>query len=174
MSRLQSAPTVGALHALVGWALLSGIACEPEVPPTEPANEAVSAVDEGTLFELDGNPQDPGGAAAPDDWATLDAGGGFADTYRRVTEGVGQTIFMGGGSKDIHDIPSWRYRDGSVPDEDELLDGFAAVYADDAGDLILYFGADRFSNDGDARIGFWFLQDGVGLPTGRFSGEHMD
>lgn len=33
----------------------------------------------------------------------------------------------------------------------------------DDGDLIVYFGADRWSNDGDAYMAFWFLQDNIGL-----------
>jgi hypothetical protein len=100
-------------------------------------------------------------------------------------DGLGVTIFTGGGSKDQQDISAWKCKNGSVPDKDELLHGFAARYTEDidsdrvpAGDLdeetILYFGADRFDNSGDAQIGFWFLQDEVGCTPNGGGGTGFD
>jgi hypothetical protein len=38
---------------------------------------------------------------------------------------------------------------------------------------VIYFGADRFANAGDAALGFWFFKNDVGLAeNGKFSGEH--
>jgi hypothetical protein len=51
----------------------------------------------------------------------------------------------------------------------------------DVGDLIIYYRLDRFSANGSAQVGFWFLQDPTfGLtntPSGggfKFSGVHQD
>ncbi len=60
-----------------------------------------------------------------------------------------------------------------MPDKDEILDAFVAKYDDGN----LYFGADRFANNGDAQIGFWFFHDEISLnppfrplPSGRSAG----
>jgi hypothetical protein len=98
------------------------------------------------------------------------------------------SIFTGGGSKDQIDIPQWQGKDGSVPDKDNIVTAFAARYTVGA-NTILYFGADRFANNGDAQLGFWFFQNPVAfcgvspLPegctpedaaAGRFLGTHKD
>ncbi len=80
-----------------------------------------------------------------------------------VTDPAPQSIFTGGGSKDQLDITQWRWKDGSVPDKDDITNSFAAVYTN--GSLRLYFGADRLANNGDAQIGFWFFQNVVKLST---------
>jgi len=110
------------------------------------------------------------------------------------------SYFTGGGSKDVNDIPQWLYSPGDVsPDKDSITDAYAAAYparlcsnaASDSctvdGDCpaggvcedheVIYFGADRFSNGGDAQIGFWFFKNDVSLDpiagnTGTFSGVH--
>lgn len=43
----------------------------------------------------------------------------------------------------------------------------------EADDLIIYFGLDRFANNGDAFAGFWFLQDQVSLNGSQFDGAHV-
>lgn len=77
------------------------------------------------------------------------------------------SIFRGGGSKDEKDISQWNWADGSVPDKDDLIEAFAALYEPAGGPRanhkILYFGANRLSINGDAQIGFWFLQKSVSL-----------
>ena len=35
---------------------------------------------------------------------------------------------------------------------------------------LLYFGATRFDNSGDAQVGFWFFQNSVGLGSGKIGG----
>ena len=119
-------------------------------------------------FQLDGNAiQDP--PPPPDDWATLLAGGGSADAFTGIIhEAPDTTIFTTGGSKDNNDTDEWRWTNGSVPDKDDLLDGFAALYGD-----VMYFGADRYANSGDAAIGFWFFQAGIStLSNGGFTPVH--
>ncbi|MCI0352249.1 MAG: hypothetical protein L0Z53_22755 [Acidobacteriales bacterium] len=137
-------------------------------------------VDDNNVFELEGNPQD--NAPPGEDWHTyfntlnpappFPAGNATAKTFVAETGNV--TIFTQGGSKDINGVGQWRHTSGSVPDKDDIQNAFAAAYSV-GGDLILYFGADRTANNGDANIGFWFFQSNVGLnPNGTFSGAHQD
>jgi hypothetical protein len=138
------------------------------------------AVHDDGLFQLDRNAltSDPGDPPRTgDDWDRLDDGTGdpnnddSANASTFVADGEGPTIFTGGGSKDDLDTTSWEHKTGSTPPKDELLDGFAARYGD-----ILYFGADRTANNGDAVMGFWFFQNEV-VPQdgGTFGpGQHED
>jgi hypothetical protein len=123
------------------------------------------------VFELDRNAVD--GAAAGEDWGTLfPSGGGSAVAATFVTDPANATIFTTGGSKDDLDIPSWRHTAGSVPDKDEITNAYAAAYAS-GGDTVLYFGADRFANNGSSTIGFWFFRNAVETnANGTFSGAH--
>jgi len=135
-------------------------------------SRAFAALD-ASLFELDGNPQD--GSVLGDDWATLHGGGGSAALAAFsgvIPDPKGTSIFTGGGSKDDLNVTSWQHTDGSVPDKDEITNAYAAAYKQN-GDLVLYFGADRFATNGNAALGFWFFQQDVApLADGRFSGEH--
>jgi hypothetical protein len=107
-----------------------------------------------------------------DDWQTLFTcilGGGCTPSGQTpprsiVTDPAPQTIFTGGGSKDNNDITQWQWRDGNVPDKDDLITAFAAVY-NVGGSQRLYFGADRLAVNGDAQIGFWFFLNDVRLGT---------
>ena len=77
---------------------------------------------------------------------------------------------------------------GEPLDKDNVTNAYAASYTNtvdtgenDVGDLIVYFGLDRFSTAGSAQVGFWFLQDkDFGLtntPSGggfEFNGQHQD
>ncbi|MBY8215811.1 hypothetical protein KW517_17510 [Vibrio fluvialis] len=136
----------------------------------------VFAVHDEDVFELDGNAVDAAGTAG-DDWSNI-----YNDTdSANVTTGIiadpsPKSIFTGG-RKDIQDVPQWSHKDGSVPDKDDLTNAYAAAYGVDNGaggeDLIIYFGADRFANVGDAFMGFWFFQDEVVAKSdGSFSGVH--
>ncbi|MGE5123086.1 MAG: hypothetical protein ACM3H7_01090, partial [Acidobacteriaceae bacterium] len=137
------------------------------------------AVDELGLFELDRNAQDPGGAPAPDDWATLYGGGGFAESFTGILPDIGAdggTQFHGGGSKDNNIIDQWLWNPGEPLDKDDITNAYAAGYiyqgsevcptgvpsgdplCTEPGDLIIYFGLDRFANNGSAQVGFWFFQ----------------
>jgi hypothetical protein len=137
-------------------------------------------VDDNDVFELEGNPQD--NAPPGEDWQTyfnasnpvppFPAGNAAAKTF--VTDPSGTTIFTQGGSKDINGVSAWRHTSGSVPDKDDIIHAFAAAYIVN-GELIIYFGADRFANNGDANLGFWFFQNAVApVGNGTFSGGHAD
>jgi len=146
-----------------------------------------SAVDGYGLFELDGNAAD-GTADLPDDWQTLNGGRAVVTTGGTngiINDPAGATIFTGGGSKDIYDIPKWSGKSGSVPDKDEITNTYAGAYriatavppdvqVGVPGDLVLYAGLDRFDTSGDANVGFWFFQNNVSYnaATGKFSGTH--
>ena len=131
------------------------------------------------IFEIDGNAVTNNPTAGlPDDWNRINPGPGSHALISSFTvDPAGQTIFTGGGSKDIRDISAWQYTAGSVPDKDEITDAFAAAYTNAQGELLVYFGADRFDNSGDAQIGFWFFQNKIELKpkspnAGTFTGVH--
>jgi len=160
---------------------LIALACITTVAQTPSAR--AQNVDDNNIFELDGNTQDATPNPPGDDWQSFfpSPGTGSHTTVATpliqsfVAEGlVSVSIFTQGGSKDTNGIGQWRHADGSVPPKDQLENGFAAAYEYD-GQLLLYFGADRYANNGDANIGLWFLQSNMGLkPDGSFSGAHQD
>src|SRR5262245_9677116 len=124
-------------------------------------------------FELEGNAVVDN--APSDDWANTvppPPGGSseaFASTF--IADGSGNaTIFTTGGSKDINDVTQWAWKDqlGGLPDKDNITNAYAAAYVDASGDLIVYFGADRFANAGDAQLGFWFFKQQVQAQNGIF------
>jgi hypothetical protein len=144
------------------------------------------AVDELGLFELDGNATDE--PASGDDWATLDSGGGGAFVFTLIEPdfpGLAgadplDNIFDGG-RKDIQPISKWSWGTGSNPPKAEITNAYAAAYkcppatlGCTAGDLIIYFGADRTSHVGDTFLGFWFFKDDVKAVDGDFTGEHKN
>lgn len=140
-----------------------------------------------TLFELEGN---AARSASPgDDWTSLFPKDLSSREITRVfvRDGTGNPLdrsyFTGGGSKDTNNVTEWAWTSGDVaPDKDELADAFAVAYRSpvdtgktNAGDLMLYFGTDRYANNGDAQIGFWFFRNAVGLRSdGTFSGTHTN
>jgi len=172
----------------------------------------VSAVDgiPPGLFELEGNTTDEDVTGSGTDWDPLylESLKPAADqdypanliTFTGITaDPAPQSIYWKGGSKDINDVTEWWYKDGSVPDKDDITNAYAAAYSNptkvckksavddtrvpctdagavtvhDVGDLIVYFGLDRYANDGDAFAGFWFFQKEVALDgNNRFTGEH--
>lgn len=134
----------------------------------------VEALPTPSQFELEGNAtvEGPG-----DDWAnTVPIPGPTSEALAAtfVADGSGNaTIFTTGGSKDVNDISQWQWKDqlGGLPDKDNLTNAYAAAYrnTDNPDDLTIYFGADRFANDGDAQMGFWFFKQHVNLgPAGNF------
>lgn len=146
-----------------------------------PSLPAMAAHDTG-LFELDGNATANDGPG--DDWNTLFPlpGGGSALRKTFVDDGTDEasnppadtTYFTGGGSKDINDIPSWKFNALGAPDKDEITNAYAAAYAQGS-DLWVYFGLDRFDGSGDANAGFWFFQNPISLnANGTFSGVHSN
>lgn len=167
------------IHLLSVSALLAGGL----ITQLDPAGATTVA---GT-FEFDGNPQQSS-ILAGDDWETLLTGGSAeAKTAIPVVDGADPpsdtSYFKGGGSKDERNVTQWAYSGTDVaPDKDEIVNAAAAAYfvsdqtggdSDSENDLIIAFHADRFSNDGDAAIGFWFFKNRITLGTnGRFNGTH--
>ena len=134
-------------------------------------------------FEIDQDASDS--AAAGDDWDTLLASGNSGGAFVFDSDPINSSLddnFSQGGSKDVRDISSagitntyWLNTTTTPPDKDDIEHAFAASYtAAGTGDLLIYFGADRFSNNGDSAIGFWFFQNEVSdnNNSGVFSGKH--
>lgn len=95
------------------------------------------------------------------------------------------SFFTGGGSKDVNGIQDgpWLYDtvNDVVPDKNDIVNAFAALYTDNDDHPVIYFGLDTLSVNGDSNAGFWFFRDDVGLnplgpgeTTGTFFGEHTD
>jgi len=117
--------------------------------------------------------------------------GATATTWVDAT--ANPTIFTGGGSKDPQDVSSWLWKPkDTVPDKDTIRHAFAARYSlpKDAANCpapatsttceVVFFGMDRFANDGDAQLGLWFFQNPIGLTNIssqgglKFSGVHQE
>ena len=166
-------------RTLLSASLVAGIA----------TTAGVFAVDGPTpgFFELDGDTA-PSATIPGDDWDNV-----YLNTLTKtpaastgiIADPAPKSIYTGGGSKDVNDVPDWKYTDGAVPDKDDITNAYATAYVNPtdvsyngqvvhhAGDLIIYFGLDRYANNGDAFAGFWFFQKDVGLgPNGAFSGQH--
>ena len=123
------------------------------------------------VFELEGDVPDTAPNGVPDDWGSVNCGGGNAVVSTGVLfDGLGNSIYTGGGSKDHEAISAWKHKNGSVPDKDEILNAYAAKYLGLVeGDDLLIFGADRYANNGTAFIGIWFFQQPVfAAADGRF------
>ena len=84
------------------------------------------------------------------------------------------------GSKDIDNVGAWVCTPANnVTDKGDIVNGYATAYTNGAGSQFLYFGLERSSNNGDANVGFWFLQDptaGCDASNGttNFTGAHQD
>ncbi len=86
------------------------------------------------------------------------------------------------GSKDTLNVSTgWQCtRSNNVNDKTDIVNAYATASTN--GDIIVYFGMERYSNEGDGNIGFWFLKDGsVGCPvqangpkSASFVGNHSD
>ena len=141
------------------------------------------------LFELEGNAVDDPGLAG-DGWdqiycdhidpdRTGACAGGEGDPGVAPSNALVSTFLTDpvespsddtfDGAKDSLDMeagaPQDRHRKvGGPNDKNDIEHGYAAIYntqPDNSGDFILYFGMDRLSNNGDAALGFWFLQNEV-------------
>lgn len=70
------------------------------------------------------------------------------------------------GAKDSLDINAgapqdWHWKVAEPNDKNDIEHAYASIYQAANNDFILYFGMDKLSNNGDAAIGFWFLQNDV-------------
>ncbi|WP_086970494.1 hypothetical protein [Vibrio coralliirubri] len=128
------------------------------------------------VMELDGNATSDNSGIDWDDVNDPNSMVGIAEFFQKDRNGIDQ-IFWKGGSKDDSDITDWAFRTASPQPKDDFTNAYAAAFESE-GDLLIYFGADRYANNGDMYIGFWFLQDQVGLPDGQtkgdFVGQHVN
>jgi uncharacterized repeat protein (TIGR01451 family) len=117
------------------------------------------------VFETDGNAVDDTPDSAPDDFADIFAGSSSAITSAFIADGIADgSYFTGGGSKDVEDVSQWLHDGNSVPDKNEVTNAYAATYAHPVtNDTILYLGIDRYAANGSASIGFWLLQEELGM-----------
>ena len=93
---------------------------------------------------------------SPSGTTTASASEFILDAFGQATDDVYTT----GGSKDDLDIGSWKFKNAAPsPDKADLEHAMAALYSN--GSKFVYFGADRFTNNGDVNIAFWFFQDEV-------------
>ena len=146
------------------------------------ANGAGAGVDWATLFDASGNDAggaDPLGAAGNDidrDFVVdFVAGASGPDpSYHEPSNKDNQPIFATGGSS------VWGCRSVANPtDKDDILNAYAIAYTgqgEDADDLILSFGVERFDDSGTAYLGFWVFQKDVtcNLATNKFEGAKTD
>jgi uncharacterized repeat protein (TIGR01451 family) len=170
--------------AVVAFAIL--LAALLIVGLTSAANPALPP---NTVFELDGN-----GFTTPSstlaDWNCLytDPTTNPTPTNCPATQPAAKTSLvsdktldttddiLGTGSKDILDIPQWDLVSQKPPAKDDLAHAAWANYSvpvDGAPHDILYFTADRISNNGDAFMGFWFFKGDVGESGGEVAGTHQ-
>lgn len=155
------------------------------------------AVHDGTgTFELDGDPVDE---STLDDWDSAFQFGSppYPSPRLLATVGPGETFVVDSGdpddtafvqsNKDVDEINTWNYgTKGINPPKDDITNAYAKAsivpgYAggDQPGHpagvhdhLVVYFGADRFADDGDSAMGFWFFRNDVGLGPDGFTGVH--
>jgi hypothetical protein len=140
--------------------------------------------------------------ATSDDWSNIFSG---SNKHTAVTSFVNDPVGGndniltqpggGGGAKDTNGFSVWTWKAGGVVKpqaKDDIAHAYAAAYTAANGDVLIYFGLDRFDNSGDATAGFWFVQDPnvgnsleqCGTPTspalcstndkGLFGGVHRD
>lgn len=171
----KSWPTTGlkTLH-IVSRNRLSNVVSEPSTPQTV---EFLN-IDE---FELDGNAITDNPSFK--DWDQIN------DATRRFqTNTLAQfmqdpspnSIFSGGGSKDTNDLTDWGWKEGNVPDKSDITTAYSFAVQRGLGvipntyDVDIYFGVDRYSNNGNAQLAFWFFKDDVSVnEDGSFNGVHQ-
>jgi hypothetical protein len=141
--------------------------------------------DANTPFELDANATDNTGNTR-DDWQNVF---GLGNTPGIPAVGSGEAFIKDypgpetqyDQGKDSLDISAWTTKSVTAvsPEKNDIENAFAKQYMVDldAGGpqtthRVIYFGADRKANDGDAALGFWFFQkrvtpvgDGFGTQT---------
>ena len=122
------------------------------------------AIHEINLFQLDRNAQDAGGAG--DDWDTPPNPPGVTSAASIPTSAPTADAIPGRRVEGRHQHRPVALEAGEPLDKDDITNAYAAAYKNtvdtglnNVGDQLIYFGLDRFSVDGSAQVGFWFLQD---------------
>lgn len=169
---LRTTPNLSTIWLAAAFGTLCFAACDYE--STESMTERSLQGGGDSIFELDANTQNGQDQLGTDwDQVLTSKVTNFTATVQ-LQDPAPASVFSGGGSKDTSDLTQWRHKkEGSVPDKDDITNAYAAAYQPPGGDLIIYFGADRFANSGDALLGFWFFKNNVTpLLNGRFDGKH--
>jgi hypothetical protein len=116
------------------------------------ANNTSNSLDDWqNVFELDATHTVPNASGAEVFIRDLPVGNGGKETQYNA-------------GKDTLDINAWTRKSVTsvTPDKDNITDAFAKQYMVDVGGgvmhRVVYFGADRLANNGDAALGFWFFQ----------------
>jgi len=152
-------------------------------------------------FEVDGNVTNTSGVFGPppsgdgrDDWQNVFELDGITPPATGTPVASGAEVFIhdipAGSAKETQydagkdnlDLDDWTRKEVSkvVPDKDNITNAYAKQYLiDHDADVttpehrVIYFGMDRFANNGDAALGFWFFQNQVQLTgTNGFSPNH--
>ena len=101
------------------------------------------------------------GTGSPVDANNFGSGSTAGHSLDRVyIDGSLVTNVLSQGSKDTNNTSTWAWSGNSSPNKDTFLAGYAAAYQQN-GDLVLVFGANRVSPNGDANVGIWFFQNDV-------------
>ena len=159
-------------------------------------NAVAGSTGEGTGTD----PHNPQSTLGGEDWDAVFAGTDSAEATSFVTDttllgalaGQGDDI-LSTNTKDIQEIEDWDWKQTtttSAQDKADIEHAYAAQYVvDKTGEqcgsapatsecVLLYFGADRFSNSGDTVMGFWFFRQNIttvgpdAQGNGTFSGIH--
>src|SRR5262245_22680670 len=135
-------------------------------------------------FELDGNAL--ASATPGDDWDCVfgtppavcqDPPTPTTSTHVQDPVNDNNDDILGGGSKDILPLSGWTRVLQKPPAKDDIANAAWASYSVDVANGpphdVVYFTADRISNNGDAYMGFWFFKNKISENAdGSFTGEH--
>lgn len=153
-----------------------------------PTSQATDLELEGNLLN-DGNTDwenlfDVSGSNVPTPKATLPTDYSeavFVRDFIPGKSGPDESTFATGSKDTLNVNPGWQCnKDNNVNDKTDIVNAYATASEDASGDIVVYFAMERFSNEGDGNVGFWFLKDGsVGCEivtgkTGSFTGNHSD
>jgi hypothetical protein len=86
----------------------------------------------------------------------------FIADDRSVSGSVDRTVFAGS-NKNNDAISTWNWATGNAPVKDDLANVYAYAVKNDVGDLVLYFGGERLSPNGDSHIDLEFNQEEIKL-----------
>lgn len=169
MNSNRNKPESGSGSPRFGWALATLVFCALGVQP------ALAVHDVGlNNLELDGNTANGG----REDWNDVHADTtALALRTSFVTDSAASdpTAFTGG-VKDTLPLSSWTCTTSTVQDKSNILHAYGATYSD-AGDVILYAGADREGVNGTANFGIWLFQNKVSCVSAGgitpFTGTHL-
>jgi hypothetical protein len=135
------------------------------------------AVHNTGVFELDGNSAVD--TPPQDDFDTIFAGPGQSVDRAFIDDrALPDRTIQAGGDKDTDPNASWGCVSKNNPvGKLDIRFAYAAAYVI-GGDVHVFFGLNRETNDGEASVGFWFFQERVACDPiatgGQFTGRKLD